>query len=47
MKKEISGEYLAPNVEVMEMNSREVLCASTDMGIEGNPFGGNVFEWDW
>ena len=27
-KKELSGEYLAPNVKVVEMKSRTVLCQS-------------------
>ena len=46
MKKELSGEYLAPKVEVMEMNSQEVLCTSTDIGVGDNPFGSNDEE-DW
>ena len=30
MKKENIGEYLAPEVEVIEIRNREVLCASGD-----------------
>ena len=34
MKKENIGEYLAPEVEVIEIRNREVLCTSTDpMGV--------------
>ena len=40
-KKELSGEYLAPNVKVMEVKSRQVLCISTDMSVNGNPFSSN------
>ena len=28
MKKELIGDYLAPEVEVIEIRNREVLCAS-------------------
>ena len=35
MKKELIGEYLAPEVEVIEIRNREVLCTSTDlMGVD-------------
>ena len=30
MKKELIGDYLAPEVEVIELRSREVLCISGD-----------------
>ena len=45
MKKEISGEYLAPEIKVMEVHSRAVLCVSPDLGglgIDDNPFGSNT-----
>ena len=45
-KKQFIGEYLAPQVKVMEVKSRQVLCTSTDMDVEGNPFSGND-EWEW
>ena len=39
MKKELIGEYLAPEVEVIEIKSREVLCTSTDpMGVDPTPY---------
>ena len=31
MKKENIGEYLAPEIEVIEIRNREVLCASGDI----------------
>ena len=45
-KKQLSGEYLAPNVKVMEVKSRQVLCTSTVMDVNGNPFSGND-ETEW
>ena len=45
-KNQTSGEYLAPNVKVMEVKSRQVLCTSTDLGVNGNPFENNT-ENEW
>ena len=45
-KKEFSGEYLAPNVKVVEMKSRTVLCQSggiNNMGWGTDQNGDNVF----
>ena len=39
MKKENIGEYLAPEVEVIEIRNREVLCASTlPMGVDPDEY---------
>ena len=40
-KNQTSGEYLAPQVKVMEVKSRQMLCISTDMSVNGNPFSSN------
>ena len=34
-KKEFRGEYLAPNVKVVEMRNRQVLCQSGDINNMG------------
>ena len=31
MKKELSGDYLAPEIEVVELKARSVLCQSGDI----------------
>ena len=44
MKKETIGGYLAPEIKVMEIHSRAVLCVSPDLsglGVGENPFGSN------
>ena len=41
MKKENIGEYLAPEVEVIEIRNREVLCASGDTQDSANG------TWTW
>ena len=46
MTKQFRGGYLAPEIEVMEMNSQEMLCASPVVTVDGNPFGSNDEE-DW
>ena len=46
MKKELSGEYLAPNVRVVEMKSLQALCLSANVGVKGNPFADND-ETEW
>ena len=39
MKIENIGEYLAPEVEVIEIRNREVLCTSTDpMGVDPDEY---------
>ena len=39
MKKELIGEYLAPEVEVIEIRNREVLCTSTlPMGVDPDEY---------
>ena len=39
MKKELIGEYLAPEVKVIEIRNREVLCTSTlPMGVDPTPY---------
>ena len=47
MKKEIRGEYLAPKVEVEEMElEQHLLDISSNIDIDGNPFSNND-ETDW
>ena len=41
-----NGQYFAPQVKVMEVKSRQVLCTSTVMDVNGNPFSGND-ETEW
>ena len=46
MKKENIGEYLAPEIEVMELRSRGVLCQSGgigDMGFGDSQDGDSIF----
>ena len=45
-RKQFRGEYLAPNVKMVEMKSRQVLCQSTVMGVHDNPFENNEEE-EW
>ena len=45
-KNQTNGQYLAPQVKVMEVKSRQVLCTSTDLGVNGNPFENNT-ENEW
>ena len=49
MDKKKLGEYLAPEIKVMKIHSRAVMCVSPDLsqlGVGDNPFSGND-EADW
>ena len=45
-KKQLKGEYLAPHVKVVEVESHQMLCLSEDMQVSGNPFDFNQ-ETEW
>ena len=51
MNKKQLGEYLAPEIKVMEIHSRAVLCGSPatfdGFGDVDNPFSGNGDELNW